>query len=118
VRRRGKEEEMFLNKTRVLLVLSQDVLDGARVMAGKATTTLKLPVSVQIVLRALIEEGLKRDGDRSLLANIEAQAQAVRRIRSLARQPGSVHEKRRPARLWTSRRPPGRGDQRRGRPGA
>ena len=51
---------MFLNQTRVLLVLSQDVLDRARVMAGKATTTLKLPVSVQIVLRALIEEGLKR----------------------------------------------------------
>src|SRR3990172_1735188 len=32
----------------------------ARVLAGKATTTLKLPVSLQIVLRAFIEEGLKR----------------------------------------------------------
>lgn len=75
---------MFVNKTRVLLILPQDVLDGARVLAGKATTTLKLPVSVQIILRALIEEGLKRDGDRNLLANIESQAQAVRRIRGRA----------------------------------
>ena len=63
---------MFANKTRVLLILPQDALDRARVLAGKATTTLKLPVSVQIVLRALIEEGLKRDGDRNLLANIES----------------------------------------------
>ena len=54
-------------------------------MAGKATTTLKLPVSLQIVLRALIEEGLRREIDRSLLANVERQAQAVRRIRSLVR---------------------------------
>ncbi len=75
---------MFENKTRVLLILPQDVLDRARVLAGKATTTLKLPVSLQIVLRALIEEGLKRDGDRTLLANVEGQAQAVRRIRSRA----------------------------------
>jgi hypothetical protein len=109
---------MFLNKTRVLLILSQDVLDRARVVAGKATTTLKLPVSVQIVLRALIEEGLKRDGDRSLLANIETQAQAVRRIRSLARQPGGVQGKREQARPGTARRPPGKGEPRRGRAGA
>ncbi len=74
---------MFENKSRVLLILPQDMLDRARVMAGKATTTLKLPVSLQIVLRALIEEGLKRDGDGNLLANVEGQAQAVRRIRSL-----------------------------------
>src|SRR5437588_263831 len=51
---------MFENKTSVLLILSQDVLDRARVLAGKATTALKLPVSLQIVLRALIEEGVKR----------------------------------------------------------
>ncbi|MEI8188252.1 MAG: hypothetical protein WCI75_00860 [candidate division NC10 bacterium] len=76
---------MFENESRVLLVLPQDVLDRARVLAGKATTIFKLPVSLQIVLRALIEEGLKRDGDRIILANIAAQAQAVRRIRSLAR---------------------------------
>src|SRR3989304_4652233 len=75
---------MFENKTRVLLILPQDVLDRARVLAGKAMTTLKLSVSLQIVLRALIEEGLKRDGDRNLLPNVEGQAHAVRRIRSLA----------------------------------
>ena len=81
---------MFENKTRVLLILPQDILDRARVMAGKATTTLKLPVSLQIVLRALIEEGLKRDGDRNLLANVEGQAHAVRRIRSLAGRRGGA----------------------------
>ena len=77
---------MFSNKTRVLLVVSQDVLDRARVFAGQATATLKLPVSLQIVLRALIGEGLKRSGDRALLASIESQAKAVRQIRSAARQ--------------------------------
>jgi len=45
---------MFANRTRVLLVLSQDVIDRARVYVGQATITLKLPVSLQIVLRALI----------------------------------------------------------------
>ena len=79
---------MFENKTRVLLVISQDVLDRARVLAGRATIRLKLPVSLQIVLRALIEEGLKRAGDRVLLANVEGQAKAVRHIRSTARQGG------------------------------
>ena len=49
---------MFTNKTKVLLILTQDVLDRARVLA---TTALKVPVSLQIVLRALIEVGLKRD---------------------------------------------------------
>ena len=39
---------MFMNKTKVLLVLTQDVLDRARVLAGKATAALKLPVSLQI----------------------------------------------------------------------
>lgn len=79
---------MFANETRVLLVLSQDVLDRARVVAGRATTTLKLPVSLQIVLRALIEEGLKRPDNPALLANVEGQAQTVRRIRVAARQGG------------------------------
>jgi hypothetical protein len=74
---------MVDGRTRTLLILPQGVLDDVRVLAGKATTTLKLSVSVQIALRALVEEGLKRDGDRRLLANIEGQAQAVRRIRSL-----------------------------------
>jgi hypothetical protein len=76
---------MVSNNTRVLLVLSQNVLDRARVFAGKATATLKLPVSLQIVFRALIAEGLKRSGGRALLANIESQAKAVRRSRSAAR---------------------------------
>ncbi len=76
---------MFANESRVLLILPQNILDHARVVAGKATTALKLPVSLQIVLRALIEEGLKREGDRRVFANIQAQAHAVRRIRSLAR---------------------------------
>ena len=76
---------MFENKGSVLLILSQDALDRARVLAGRATATLKLPVSLQIVLRALIGEGLKRDDHPTLLANIEGQAKAVRHQRSLAR---------------------------------
>jgi hypothetical protein len=51
---------MLTNKTRVLLVLPQAVLDRARVVAGRATTTFKLPVSLQNVLRALVEKGLRR----------------------------------------------------------
>ncbi len=102
---------MFLNQTRVLLVLPQDILDRARVMAGKATTTLKLPVSVQIVLRALIAEGLRHDGDRTLLANIEDQAQTVRRIRSLASQRRDAPAPRQLASV--SRRPATREGQRR-----
>jgi hypothetical protein len=79
---------MQANRTRVLLVLPQELLDRSRVLAGKATASLKLPVSVQIVVRALVEEGLKRSDDRAFLANIENQARAVRRIRSAARQVG------------------------------
>ena len=81
---------MFENKATVLLSLSQDGLDRARVVAGKATTALKLPVSLQIVLRALIEEGLKQDHHPALLANIEGQAKAVRHKRSLARRAGAL----------------------------
>ena len=73
---------MLDNRTKVLLILSQDVLDRARVLAGTATTALKLPVSLQIVLRALIEEGLKRPDHPALVANIEGQAKAVRAKRS------------------------------------
>ncbi len=76
---------MFDDKVRVLLILPQDVLDRARVLAGALTTRFKLPVSLQIVIRALIEEGLGRADDRRLLANVESQAQAVRRARSSAR---------------------------------
>jgi hypothetical protein len=81
---------MFTKKTRVLLILSQDILDRARVCAGRATATLKLPVSLQIVLRALIEEGLKRDNDPVFLANVEGQAKAVRLMRSVARRDGGA----------------------------
>ena len=88
---------MSADKARVLLILPRDVLDRVRVLTGKATTALKLSVSLQIVLRALIEEGLKRDGDRALLASIESQAQAVRRIRSAARRRSRARA-RRPAR--------------------
>src|SRR5882672_4095487 len=57
---------MFEDKTRVLLVVPQQILDRARVFAGSATTRLKRPVSLQMVLRALIDEGLKRNGDRAV----------------------------------------------------
>ena len=76
---------MLENKTKVLLIVSQDILDRARVLAGKTTTVLKLPVSLQIVLRALIEEGLKRDDHPALLANIAGQATVVRQKRAAAR---------------------------------
>jgi hypothetical protein len=85
----GRQEVVMLeNKSKVLLILSQEVVDQARIVAGKATVTLKLPVSLQIVLRALIEDGLKRDDRPTLLANVESQAKAVRRLRSMARQGG------------------------------
>src|SRR5438093_11882489 len=80
---------MLTNKTKVLLVLTQDVLDQARVLAGKETTALKLPVSLQIVLRALIEVGLKRDNHPALLAHGVGLAQAVRDQRSVARRAGA-----------------------------
>ena len=70
-----------------------ELLDRARVLAGKATMALRLPVSLQIVLRALIGEGLKRADDPALLANVEGQAKAVRHMRSVARQGGGGEEK-------------------------
>jgi hypothetical protein len=73
---------MFEDETRVLIVLSRDLVDRARGIAGRATTSIKLPVSLQIVFRALIEEGLKRPGDPTLLGNVGRQAEAVRLIRS------------------------------------
>ena len=76
---------MVEERTRVLLILPRDLTDRARILAGMSTTLLKAPVSLQIVLRALIEEGLKRDRDPDLLTNIENQTGAVRRTRSLAR---------------------------------
>ena len=79
---------MLENRTKLLLILSQDMLDQARVIAGRATTALKLPVSLQIVLRALIWVGLKRESYPALFANIESQARAVRQKRSGARRAG------------------------------
>jgi len=37
---------MLENRTRLLLILSQDMLDQARLIADRATTALKLPVSL------------------------------------------------------------------------
>jgi hypothetical protein len=76
---------MFESETRVLVILPGDLVDRARVLAGRATTSMRLPVSLQIVLRALIEEGLRRPTDPRLLANVSRQAETVRRIRSEAR---------------------------------
>jgi len=76
---------MFQSETRVLIILPRDLGDRARVLAGRATTSMRLPVSLQIVLRALIEEGLRRPTDPSLLANVSRQAETVRRIRREAR---------------------------------
>ena len=78
---------MFDSETRVLVILPGELLDRARALAGRATTSLRLPVSLQIVLRALIEEGLKEPKDPDLLANMNRQAETVRRIRREARQP-------------------------------
>ena len=72
---------MFEHSARVLLVLSQDILDRARVLAGKTTTTLKRPVSLQIVLRSLLEVGLKRENRPALVASVASQAHAVHQLR-------------------------------------
>ena len=76
---------MFENEARILIVLPRAFVDRARGLAGRATTSMKLPVSLQIVLRALIEEGLRRPTDPDLLANVGRQATLVRRIRCEAR---------------------------------
>jgi len=76
---------MFEDKARVLLILPQEILDRARVFAGEAMTKLRGPVSLQMVLRALIDDGLKRERDGGILANIEGQVRAVRELRSHAR---------------------------------
>ena len=95
---------MFKDKTRVLLVVPQEVVDRARVCAGAATTRLKRPVSLQMVLRALIDEGLKRDGDRTVLANVEEQVQAVLRIRSGTARAGGGGKNRRSRQFGAARR--------------
>lgn len=88
-------------------------MDRARVFVGRATATLKLPVSLQIVLRALIEEGLKWDGNPALLANVEGQAKAVRHIRRVARQGVRAEEDRGDRRSGIRWKPSGRERQRR-----
>ncbi len=98
---------MFANKTRVLLIVPQDVLDRARVFAGKATTVLRLPVSLQIVLRALIEEGLRRGDDPAILRNVEGQAKMVRHIRRVARQRGRTDKADDDGRVGSRRRTTG-----------
>jgi hypothetical protein len=91
---------MFPSETRVLIILPRELVDRARALAGRATTSIMLPVSLQIILRALIEEGLKRPTDPGLLANVNRQAETVRRIRRDAR--------RRPTAARAARRTAGR----------
>ena len=76
---------MFQSETRVLVILPRNLGDRARALAGRETTSTRLPVSLQIVLRALIGEGLRRPTDPRLLANVHRQAETVRRIRREAR---------------------------------
>ena len=72
---------MFEDETRVLMILPRELMDRARALAGRTTMSMKMPVSLQIVFRALIEEGLKRPGETGLLTNIGRQAEMVRRNR-------------------------------------
>ena len=88
---------MFESEARVLVILPRELLDRARALAGRATTSIRLPVSLQIVLRALIEEGLRQSKDPDLLANINRQAETVRRIRREARRPAPAPGARGPA---------------------
>jgi hypothetical protein len=81
---------MFDDETRILIILPRRLVDRARGLAGRATVSMKVPVSLQIVLRALIEEGLKRQQDSTLLENIRRQADTVRQIRSEARRRSPV----------------------------
>lgn len=76
---------MFQSETRALVILPRDLVDRARGLAGRTTASLRLPVSLQTVLRALIGEGLRWPTDPSLLANVSRQAETVRRIRREAR---------------------------------
>ena len=99
------------HQTRVLLTLPRDFLDRARVVAGKATIAFRLPVSLQIVLRALIGEGLKRTDDPAILANVERQATAVRHLRSVGPQARSAEEQRGARQAGLRSRPPRRGSE-------
>lgn len=85
---------MFESETRVLIILPRALVDRARGLAGRATISMKLPVSLQIVLRALIEEGLKRPTNPELRANVSRQAETVRRIRREARRRSMAQQQR------------------------
>ena len=102
--RQNGEVSMFEDKTKVLLVVPRELLDRARVFAGAATTRFKRPVSLQMVLRAFIAEGLKRNGDRAVLANVEGQVQAVLRIRSAVGRAGRARRSERDRPAGRSRR--------------
>ncbi len=95
---------MFEDRARVLLILPQEVLDRARVFAGESMTKLKGPVSLQMVLRALIDEGLKRERDRTLLANVEGQMRAVREVRSRGRRLAAAPRPAKPSTRASGRR--------------
>src|SRR5947208_15220665 len=105
---------MSAYRTDVLLGLPADVLGYGRGLARRATAALKRPVSRHTVLRALIEEGLKRDGDRALLANVEDQAVALRRLRSLGRRAGGAEGGRRNLQAGSPRKSRDREPHRRG----
>src|SRR4029453_16225474 len=77
----GGADRVFESETRVLVVLPRDLVDRARGLAGGAATAGRLAVSVQIVLGALMGEGRRRPTDPDLLANVNRQAETVRRIR-------------------------------------
>jgi hypothetical protein len=89
---------VFESKTRVVIIVPRDLVDRTRALAGRTTMPMRLPVSLQIVFRALIEEGLRRPTGRGLLGNVRRQAETVRRMRQEARRrPAAVHATRRPA---------------------
>ena len=94
---------MFESEARVLMILPRHLVDRARVLAGRATTSMRLPVSLQIILRALIDEGLKRPADPDLLANVTRQAETVRRIRREARRRPTAAKTSVPARTRSRR---------------
>jgi len=97
---------MFEDEARVLMILPRHMVDRARTLAGRSTTSMRLPVSLQIVFRALIEEGLKRPGDEAIVANIGRQAETVRRIRSESRRRPALGNARRARSTAPTRRSP------------
>lgn len=95
---------MFDDETRILIILPRRLVDRSRELAGRATVAMKVSVSLQIVLRALIDEGLKRPKDSALLENISRQADTVRQIRIAAhRRSRVVRTARRPGQLDSRR---------------